>query len=408
MATKVWTNENPHSFFTQIIAEAISWNVSDIHIVPQKDNILIKFRTAGDLSDVYELTKEFYTQIVNIIKTNAMIWQKSDWDPQDGKIHLKINNWDKKIWINLRISILPSLFGENLVIRLLIEDTDKLNIEKLWFVWKNLQDLKWTKDLTNGLVLVAWSTGSGKTTTLYSLLSMFDPSKKSIHTIEDPIEYQIDGYVQSQIKYDGSEREYNLKFNKRIKWLLRQDPDIIMVWELREQESASLCLEASTTWQIVFGSIHTNSALWILARLRQLWVKPYLISAWIKYIVYQKLVKKLCPHCNTKKDMTYNDIFKSDLNRLVALPWVENGQLLLSSANPEWCEHCTNWYNWVTLITEVIKIDDQLSQLIFDDKSTREIKEYLTSKWHIWVFEDALIKSIMWIVDMNEAFILKN
>lgn len=408
MVEKILSNENPHSFFTQIIADAISQDVSDIHITPQKDIIFIKYRKAGELSNIYELTKEFYNQIVNIIKTNAMIWQKNDGDPQDGKIHLKINIWDKKIWINLRISILPSLFGENVVIRLLVEDIDKLNIEKLWFIGRNLEDLISTKDLMNWLVLVAWSTWSWKTTTIYSLLNMFDPSKKSIHTIEDPIEYQIDGYVQSQIKYDWSEREYNQKFNKRIKWLLRQDPDIIMVWELREQESASLCLEAATTWQIVFGSIHTNSALWVLTRLRQLWVKPYLISAWIKYVVYQKLVKKLCPHCSTKKDMTYNDVFKSDLNRLVSLPWVENWQLLLSTVNNQWCDQCKNWYDGVTLITEVIKVDDQLSQLIFDDKSTREIKEYLLSKWHVWIFEDALIKSINWIVDMNEVFVLKN
>mgnify|MGYP002347410889 CR=1 FL=1 len=408
MVTKIWPNENPHSFFTQIIAEAIAEEASDIHITPQKDLILIKFRRAWELVNIYELTKEFYSQIVNIIKTNSMIWQKSDGDPQDGKIHLKVNSEEKKLWINLRISILPSLFGENVVIRILVEDTNKLDIEKLWFVWKNLEDLKSTKDLMNGLVLVAWSTWAGKTTTIYSLLAMFDPANKSIHTIEDPIEYQIDGYVQSQIKYDGSEKEYNQKFNKRIKWLLRQDPDIIMVGELREQESASLCLEAATTWQIVFGSIHTNSALWVLARLRQLGVKPYLISAWLKYIVYQKLVKRVCPHCAVKKDMTYNDIFKSDLNRLVTLPWVENWQLLLSSANSDGCDKCKNWYNGVTLITEVIKVDEKLSQLIFEDKSTKEIKEYLISKNHIWIFEDALLKSINWLVDMNEVFNLKN
>lgn len=389
---------DPNVFFEKLVASVLNKWVSDIHITPLKKNVIIRYRLAWELMNFCLIPTEWYKRLLNVIKNNANMDANDSQHSQDWKIFMEFNIKEKQIWVNLRISTLPTIYWENIVIRLLIKDDKMVNLDRLWFSKKNLDTLHEIDRLRNGLVLVAWWTWSWKTTTLYSMLRRFDPYKKTIFTLEDPVEYQVEWYIQSEAKSDWDAKHFS--FNDWLKWLLRQDPDIILVWEIRSTETANMCLEAANTWHLVFGSVHANDAISVINRLKQLWVKSYLLSSWLKYIVYQKLVRKLC-ECHKKENIIATDLWLILREKL----WLDKVDAAI--VNPAWCPKCLNWYVGITPVCEVITIDDTLAQMIYDEKSIVDIRNYLMQKWFYTVHEDAINKSLEWLVDFNEAMTLR-
>ncbi|MBS8122550.1 GspE/PulE family protein [Candidatus Vampirococcus lugosii] len=408
---EIKTFSEPFTFLQKIILIGCQNNVSDIHINPKKDNVIINMRVADTLHTYCKIEKNDYNKFFNFIKDKAGIkYEPKEYNPKIGKIKLKLKFKGKDININLRISVITSIFGENIVIRILVDDENLLNIEKLGYINEDYEKIKSIKSFRNGLVLVSGETGSGKTTTLYSILNMFNTSKKSIYTIEDPVEYENDSFVQSELNSNNSDEEDKQALNKWIKGILRQDSDLIMISELKEKESSSICLQAANTGHLVFAGIHSNSGIGVINRLKQLGIESYLISSGLKMIIFQKIVKKLCNKCKVELDISNNSELKQDFDLLNNKN--NPGGVIISgdkiyNANEKGCEFCKNGYSGLTLITEVIEIDDKLSQMIFENKSINDIKNHIIQTNNKLIYNDALVKAKNGIIDFSSLIQIK-
>jgi len=395
--------DNPNDFITKLAYIWLSNHASDIHISPWIERVYIKYRIWWELRTAYSFSNELYSKFINAIKVKSWMDISEHNHIQDWKIFLKINTWEKDVWVNMRVSTLPVLHWENIVIRLLLTESEYLSVDSLWFSKENTNLLKWVSKLNEWLVLVCWGTWSWKTTTLYSILNTFDKDKKSIFTLEDPVEYQVDWYTQSQIRnlkwsWDSSK---SYTFEEWLIWILRQDPDVIMIWEIRRDNEAETCFEAANTWHLVMWTIHSNNAVSAITRVRQFWIESYLIASWLKYIVSQKINKTLCSHCKIEEILD-----KKNLSEKIK-KFIKTDKINAYRCNPEWCSKCMSWYNWITLIWEVIKINDKLYNLLLSNTWETEIKDYLFKNWFVPYYIDAINKSIQWKIDINQALALE-
>jgi type IV pilus assembly protein PilB len=395
--------KNPNEFIDKLAQIWLTNHASDIHITPWKERVLIKFRVGWELRPTYSFSNELYSKFINAMKVRSWMDISEHNHIQDWKIFMDLVIDNKKVWVNLRISSLPVVHGENIVMRLLLSESDYLNIDSLWFSEANTNLLKHVQELKEWLVLVSWWTWSWKTTTIYSLLNIFDKNKVWIFTLEDPIEYQVDWYIQSQINtvrwsWDSS---HSYTFEEWLIWILRQDPDIIMIWELRREEEAKTCFEAANTWHLVFWTIHSNNAVSVITRVRQFWIESYLIASGLKFIISQKINKTLCPHCRIKKTMNKSDLPKKFQQ------YLKNPTIDVYEWDINWCSKCTNWYSWIALIWEVIKVNDSLYKMLLDNTWETELKEYLFANWFVPYYIDAFYKSTKWMIDIRDAFELE-
>lgn len=276
------------SFFDKLLEYSIYKKCSDVHIETLVDCLIIRLRVDGVLKTYFNYEKEFYLALSSYIKliSNMDITQKRE--PQNGRFAKVIK--DKKI--DFRVSTMPIITGESIVLRILDNKANKKDIDNLGFDNRILKRVKNTILKSNGLILVTGPTGSGKTTTLYSILNELNDNSKKIITIEDPVEYQIKGIQQVSIN-----NEIGLKFNDVLKNILRQDPDIIMIGEIRDEESLSIAIQASLTGHLVFSTLHTNDSVSTISRLIDLNAKPYLIASTLKAVIAQRLVLKRCSYC---------------------------------------------------------------------------------------------------------------
>lgn len=377
------------SFLDEVFDKAISLWASDIHFEPWKDNFFIRYRIDGDLYVLYDISNENTDSIIARIKILARLKSDEKRLPQDGQIVYDYK-WED---IDFRVSTFPTLYWEKIVIRILKKDINLLNLDKLWFLTFNLKLIKQALTLKEWLILVAWPTGSWKTTTLYSLLNQFDPKKYNISTLEDPIEYKLPGISQSQINTD-----IWYDFSEWLRSLLRQDPDIILVWEIRDPKTAQLAIEACLTWHLVLWTIHANKWSWVIERLLNLWVPAYLISNVLKLIISQRLVRKLCS-CANKIDIPtdIDNIFQQWL-------WTIYEEKLKKSntfKTKVWCEKCLgNWYKLRIWLHEVIYLDDKISSIINEKFSSSKWDKIIKEKWYLTLYQDWLIKTLYWITDI--------
>jgi type IV pilus assembly protein PilB len=283
-------NINEGDFLERIINEAKSLECSDIHFESFDKNSRIRFRVDGILTEKYIVNKREYQEIVNKIKIKANLDITEKRLPQDGRI--KYNNFD------IRTSILPTLHGEKIVLRILGKDTTYLSLDKLGFNDAEKNIYRESIKKANGIILISGPTGSGKTTTLYATLKELNDVKRNILTIEDPIEYTLEGINQVQLKED-----IGLSFTTALRSFLRQDPDIIMLGEIRDVETAKMAIRASLTGHLVLSTIHTNSALGTISRLIDMDIPPFLIAETLNVSVAQRLVRKLCNHCKSVEEI---------------------------------------------------------------------------------------------------------
>jgi len=275
-------------FLEKILLTAKAIGSSDIHFEPFENKCRIRFRLDGKLKEQYTIPKSEYPVIINKIKNRANLDISQNRLPQDGRITVKTQHDE----FDIRVSTLPSMNGESIVLRILSKDTSNIELDQLGFDHNDLTIYKEGVRNPNGIVLISGPTGSGKTTTLYATLKLLNKPETKILTIEDPIEYTLEGVMQMQLRED-----IGLDFETSLKTFLRQDPDIIMVGEIRDVKTANMAIRAALTGHLVLSTIHTNSAWATISRLIDMGVPAHLIASTLNLSVAQRLVRKLCTHC---------------------------------------------------------------------------------------------------------------
>ncbi len=325
-------------FLENLIRDAKATQSSDIHFEIFKDSARVRFRIDGKLIERNTIKKEDYAELVNKIKIKSNLNITEKRLPQDGRINY--NDFD------IRVSILPTLHGEKIVMRILGKDTSNLTIERLGMSQAEKKTYLQAVYASKGIILISGPTGSGKTTTLYATIKLLNKLDSNILTIEDPIEYTMEGINQVQLKED-----IGLSFSSALKTFLRQDPDIIMLGEIRDQKTAQMAIRASLTGHLVFSTIHTNSALGTITRLIDMGVPPFLIAETLKISVAQRLVRRLCKSC--KVEASEIDVLPD------GIPFLEK-HYLAKGCND--CHH--TGYKGRIAIYELIPINHKIIEII--------------------------------------------
>lgn len=284
-----------HNFLEKLLISAKDIGSSDIHFEAYESSCRVRFRLDGKLKEHFLIPIDEYPVIVNQLKIKAGLDISEKRLPQDGRITVK-NDRDE---FDIRVSSLPTLHGEKVVLRILSKDANHINLDDLGFTEAELKAYKQTIKKPNGIVLISGPTGSGKTTTLYATLKLLNDHKTNILTIEDPIEYTLEGINQVQLK-----ENIGLDFASTLRTFLRQDPDIIMVGEIRDVKTANMAIRAALTGHLVLSTIHTNSAWATISRLINMGIPPFLIASTLNVSIAQRLVRKLCAHCKEQRPIT--------------------------------------------------------------------------------------------------------
>ncbi|MGL4797323.1 MAG: GspE/PulE family protein [Paraclostridium sp.] len=368
-----------------ILQKAILLNASDIHIEPFDKYLKIRMRIDGSLKEINSYNMNVYSQLSTIIKLSAGMDIAEKRLPQDGRIDKKINN----IILDLRLSTIPTVYGEKIVIRILNRNTFFKTKREIGFSDDAIYKINNMLINMSGLLLITGPTGSGKTTTLYSILNDFRNMDKNIVTIEDPVEYKIEGINQIQVNI-----KQGLDFSVGLKSILRQDPDIIMIGEIRDKETAQIAIRAASTGHLVISTMHTNNSVEAINRLVDMGVPRYLISSVLKGVISQRLVRKVCNYCS--KEETLDDSIYRNLDIKVAK--YENG-----------CIKCNNTgYKGRIAIYEILEINKDIKNSIVSEKQSDEI--YNLGKINKMIkFEDScsyLLKD--GITTLKECMVIKN
>jgi general secretion pathway protein E/type IV pilus assembly protein PilB len=338
-------------FVFDLIAEAHSLGSSDIHIEILEEHARVRIRLDGNLVEKYKFAKTDYAALINKIKIKAFLDIAEKRLPQDGRIQYSDDN--RKF--DIRVSILPTLHGEKIVLRILSSDADSVSIDSLGLTEDQKASLLEGIRRTSGILLVSGPTGSGKTTTLYAALKILNEEKRNILTVEDPIEYTLNGINQVQLK-----ESIGLTFSSTLRSFLRQDPDVIMVGEIRDKETAIIAIRAALTGHLVLSTIHTNSAWGTISRLIEMGIPSYLLAGTLNTTIAQRLIRVLCSNC--KKQTPFDS---SELPRYFQTD-IEIQTVYKATGCPE-C-HYTG-YTGRKAVYEVIPIDRELSALIKENKS---------------------------------------
>ncbi len=386
-----------------LLSHAISEGASDIHIEPEEKDVIVRYRIDGILRDAMILPRQVQEGIVARIKVLANLKLDEHRLPQDGRF--KIEKDDYKI--AFRVSTLPIFDGEKVVMRLLNENLRGLTLENLGFWGKSLEAVKKSIAKPSGMVLVTGPTGSGKTTTLYSLLEILNTPDVNINTVEDPIEYRMPRVNQTQVS-----PKIGLTFASGLRALLRQDPDIIMVGEIRDEETAEMAIHAALTGHLVLSTLHTNSAAATLPRLLDMKVEPFLVATTVNAIIAQRLVRKLCPDCRRPYKLGKAEL-KSISERVKTERIVEilNREKISNTRkldeidfyHSSGCERCRKeGYKGRVGIYEVLEISDGIRSHINKGATTDQIEQLAAEEGMITIAEDGFIKAIRGITSLEE------
>ena len=358
--TVSFDSKNSEDFVFKLIAEADYLGCSDIHIEKYEERCRVRLRIDGKLIEKYVIPSSDYPALVNKLKIKANLDIAEKRLPQDGRITFE-NSGNK---FDIRVSLLPTLHGEKIVMRLLSKDATNIDINALGFDKKQLKDYLEGIKKPNGIILISGPTGSGKTTSLYATLKILNEEKTNILTVEDPIEYTLEGINQVQLKED-----IGLGFASALRSFLRQDPDVIMLGEIRDGETAQMAIRAALTGHLVLSTIHTNSAWGTISRMVDMGVPSYLLANTLSLSVAQRLVRLLCPNCKQEKEF-HSSLFPSNYKapRLIDLHY-----------EPVGCDKCFyTGYKGRKAVYEVIPIDYELSECIKNEQFN--IREELKTK----------------------------
>jgi type IV pilus assembly protein PilB len=368
-----------------IILKAVHEEASDIHIEPFKEEVLVRFRVDGVLHRRFALPRQIIFPLVSRIKVMANLDITERRLPLDGHIPLKLNNYD----LDLRVSTVPTIFGEKVVLRIFDkENIKKYDLENIGFSAHNYELMQSFLSSPFGLLLVTGPTGSGKTTTLYTALKNISCIDKNIVTVEDPVEYVLEGVNQTQINSKAG-----ASFATYLRSILRQDPDVIMIGEIRDLETAQIAVRAATTGHLVLSTMHTNDAPGALTRLIDMGVEPFMVASSVLGVISQRLVRRVCPSCQEKRHMnvmekTMAGVFSSQKN-------------VRSSKGCGECNH--TGYRGRAPIHEILKVSASLQNMILQRASTTELRNTALAEGMISIKEDGICKSLQGITTIQEV-----
>ncbi|MBI2056066.1 MAG: type II/IV secretion system protein [Candidatus Sungbacteria bacterium] len=385
-----------------LIRHAILQNASDIHIEPMEKEVLVRYRIDGILHDAMTLPKHIAKGIVARIKVMANLKLDESRLPQDGRF--KIENEEYRI--SFRVSILPVFDGEKIVMRLLPENVKGFTLEELGFLGVNLDRVHRAIRRPTGIILATGPTGSGKTTTLYTILEMLNTAGVNISTVEDPIEYRIPRINQTQVRPD-----IGLTFANGLRTLLRQDPNIIMVGEIRDNETAALAINAALTGHLVLSTLHTNSAAGALPRLLDMKIEPFLIASTVSAIISQRLVRKLCPEpeahilstdelASLKKNIDLDRVFR-------VLKEEKNIDKNATPEKTEWyrpkkAPECPDGYKGRIGIHEVLEMSESIKELVMKNATSDEIERRAAEEGMLTMLEEGFIRATQKTTSIEE------
>ena len=372
-----------------IIITASKNNTSDIHFDPREDGMMVRFRIDGDLQDYTYIPKAFERNLTTRLKILANMNITESRLPQDGAIKGEFGGK----YLDMRVSCLPLNEGEKIVIRILDYTRSLQGIDSLGFNPTNLAKLKRMMGVPNGIILVTGATGSGKSTTVYSILQGLNKPEINIITVEDPIEMNIEGMNQVQVN-----AEIGMTFAAALRTILRHDPNVILIGEIRDSETAQIAVRASITGHLVLSTIHTNNSLSTIERLLDMDVERYLLSTALTGIISQRLAKQLCTKCKVERETTKYEkkVFKRYMNRDIDK---------IYDANPDGCEHCRKGYKGRIAIQEVLELDDEIRNALTNDKMKKEeLSEMVYTNKTITMLQDALGKCIAGLTSFEEVY----
>ncbi len=345
-----------------MLSEAIKENASDIHIETFENTLKIRFRVDGVLREVLNPNRKLASLLVSRIKVMAKLDIAEKRIPQDGRISLKIGGRA----VDVRVSTMPTGHGERVVLRLLDKNSARLDLRDLGMTDENRMRFSQLIEKPHGIILVTGPTGSGKSTTLYAGLSQIDHKERNILTVEDPIEYAIEGIGQTQVN-----NKVDMTFARGLRAILRQDPDVVMVGEIRDLETAQISVQASLTGHLVLSTLHTNTAAGAITRMEDMGVEPFLLSSSLLGVLAQRLVRTLCPHC---RESHLPDEEEQNIIGLSA----ENIQPIYRAIG---CSECNfKGYRGRTGIHELLPVDDKVRELIHNGKGEQAIEKYIRKK----------------------------
>lgn len=371
-----------------IIIYAVSKKASDIHFDPCESGLKVRLRIDGVLQNHAIVPPLYQKNLITRIKLISNMNITESRLPQDGAIKSIINGID----LDMRVSSLATNLGEKIVIRILDYSKSAEGLESLGFSSQNLKKIKHMINVPNGIILVTGATGTGKSTTVYTMLQTLNKEDTNIITVEDPIEMNIEGINQVQVN-----AEIGLTFGRVLRSILRQDPNIILIGEIRDSETAQIAVRASITGHLVFSTVHTNNSLSTIERLLDMDVERYLLSSALTGIVSQKLARKLCPHCRIERETTQYEkkVFKEMLNKDVDKIWDVNGS----------CDKCRNGYVGRIAVQEVLLINDEIRNAINDSSISREqLQELVYTDDVTTLLQDGLNKVLEGITTFEEIY----
>jgi type IV pilus assembly protein PilB len=381
-----------------LLRHAVDGNASDIHIEPTKEKVRVRFRLDGVLHSSIFLPLRILPAIVSRIKILSNLKIDETRIPQDGRFTTRIGGRE----IDFRVSTFPTVLGEKVVMRILDPQRALVDVKELGISGRNFSVIEKAIKKPFGMILSTGPTGSGKTTTLYALMRIVNKEGVNIMTLEDPVEYFIEGVNQSQVK-----PEIGYEFATGLRHMLRQDPDILMVGEIRDEETATLAIHSSLTGHLVLSTIHTNNAVGVIPRLIDLGIKPYLIPPTLSVAIAQRLVRVLCPNCK-KEIKPPKEIKDMILKDLEDLPPGQKNSAKISSAMKIYsavgCKKCNNsGYTGRTGVYEVLEMTDQLAEITMREPSESRIEAEAKRQGMITMKQDGILKVLEGITSMEEV-----
>lgn len=392
-----------------LLKHAILQSASDIHIEPSEKDVIVRYRIDGILHDAMTLPKEIISGVVARIKVLANLKLDEHRLPQDGRFKIEKDNYK----ISFRVSILPVFDGEKIVMRLLDESSKGLTLEKMGIWGEPLEIIHREIKKPNGMILVTGPTGSGKTTTLYTIMDILNTPGVNISTVEDPVEYRMPRINQTQVN-----PKIGLTFASSLRSLLRQDPDIIMVGEIRDKETMEIAIHAAMTGHLVLSTLHTNSAAGALPRLLDMGAEPFLVASTVNVIVAQRLVRRLCPECRTEYclDEKTVKILKNSFNIDGIMNFLKSAKELKGKVEPndkltdikfyksKGCDQCGGeGYKGRLGVYEVLEINEDIEKLISQAASTETIENKAKENGMTSMIDDGFFKAVQGLTSIEEV-----
>jgi type IV pilus assembly protein PilB len=370
-----------------IIKEALHQRASDIHIEPLEQGMRVRFRIDGLLQDILTIPKESKNAVGVRIKLMANLDITNTQTPQDGRFKMKVGNQE----VDFRVSILPTTFGQKIVMRVLDKNNLSVGLSKLGFSENARKLLEEAVYKPYGMILVTGPTGSGKSTTLYSLINKLNTSERNIITIEEPVEYLVDGLTQIEVRSD-----IGLDFAAGLRAILRQSPDVVMVGEIRDAETADIAIKASLTGQVVLSTLHTNTASGAVTRLVDMGLEPFLVASSLVLVCAQRLCRRICDYCKKPMDIK-PEILQKIQHR------IKPGVVLYEGKG---CDRCRGTgYKGRVGVTEVLQIDDYIRDMILKRKTSLDISRYAQKNQGMkLLFDDVVDKMCAGETTLTEVF----